>query len=416
MRPQIIKAAAAPAALEVLIHCRRTAAVAKLIDHQLLLPSEEKDLLHAACLQHHSDKAVPAPKGMQRLLRDILGAELSAPISSVRAVLNAYEVPGSGLPLESRLAGILRLADAFDQGMEAQPIDGEDVDELLEQLRSGVDGGLWPERVLDALVEATRPGPMSDAESWRVPVFPQAALLMLSLMRDPMVSVAQVVSATSLDPATAGLVMQLSNSAMFASRTRMSTLPQAINRLGFETVQKVVTSVALRSVFCSPKRQGAWKHSLQVADLAEQLAHRAGVVDPAEAYLAGLIHDVGRIALLSVPLYDSARLLGLESGGCPPVYAENLLLRTDHAALGAQIATGWSLPERMVSAIRQHHRPEDTKNPLAYLLYVAEHLSGSQEDLPSLLRLGTSLKGLGLEWDNVGDCNVSALGVWLAAA
>jgi len=154
-------------------------------------------------------------------------------------------------------------------------------------------------------------------------------------------------------------------------------------------------------------------HSLEVADLSEQLAARTSAIDPAEAYLAGLLHDVGCIALLSMPLYDSARVQGLVHGSCAPVYAENLLLRTDHAALGAQIAVGWRLPETMVEAIRQHHRPE---SPLACLLYVAEHLSGSEEDLPSAIRLETSLKGIGLAWDDVCDCRVSTLGNWLAAA
>ena len=139
--------------------------------------------------------------------------------------------------------------------------------------------------------------------------------------------------------------------------------------------------------------------------------HRDG-----EAYLAGLVHDVGRIALLAMRLYDSARLQGLLHGGCPQVYAEKLLLRTDHAALGAQIAAEWRLPETMVTAIRHHHRPERAENPLAHLLYVAEYLTGAEEDLPSASRLETSLNGIGLEWDDVQNRAVSSLGNWLAAA
>ena len=120
--------------------------------------------------------------------------------------------------------------------MEAQPIDGEEVGEILERLRSGVPAGLWPEESIHALVQSTRPPPIGQADSWRVPVFPQAALRMLRLMRDPEASLADVVKAVSLDPATAGLVMRLSNSALFGSRTRISTLAQAITRLGFEDV------------------------------------------------------------------------------------------------------------------------------------------------------------------------------------
>lgn len=420
MQPYRKTAAASLVAVDV--HCRRTAAVAKLIAHHLFLPSEERNILCVVCLLHHRSISLLAPKGMERLLTDIFGIDapvrgMEAPVPVVvRGVLNAYNVPGRGTPLESRLASILRLADAFDQNMEAQPIDGEGVGEILDRLRGGVQAGLWPEELINALLQSTRPPSIGQVKSWRVPVFPQAALRTLNLMRDPRASLAHVAEAASLDPATAGLVMRLGNSALFGSHTRVSTLSQAIARLGFATSQKVITSAALQPVFDSPKLQEAWQHSLQVADLSEQLACQAGAIDPAEAYLAGLVHDVGRMALLSAPLYDSARLHGLMCGGCPRVYAENLLLRSDHAALGAQIAAGWRLPETMVSGIRQHHRPEKAESPLANLLYVAEYLSGSEEDLPSVIRLEAALKGIGLVWKDIADYTVSAVGNWLAAA
>ncbi|MEO8592054.1 MAG: HDOD domain-containing protein [Candidatus Solibacter sp.] len=412
-----------PSNPEVEVHCRRTEAVAKLMAHHLFLPSEEKDLLCAACLRHHNGTGLLEPQSMQRLLTDVwseapaLLMDDAIPVpTAIRNVLNAYNVPGSGEARNSSLAAILRLADAFDQDMEAQPIDGADVGGILERLRCGVAGGLWPQAVMDALADSTLPQSRGQKETWRVPVFPQAALNMLSLMRDPRVSIALVVQAARLDPATAGLVMQLANSALFGSRGETSTIAGAIARLGFATAQKLIMSSALRGVFGSPKLQEVWQHSLHVADLSEQLARATGGIDPAAAYLAGLVHDVGQLVVLSVPLYDSARLHGLERGGCRPVYAESLLLRTDHAAIGARIAAGWGLPETMVAAIRQHHRPEETGNPLAHLLYLAEHLSGSDEDLPSLVRLEASLRALGLKLGDIDGYTVSALGCWLAVA
>jgi putative nucleotidyltransferase with HDIG domain len=280
----------------------------------------------------------------------------------------------------------------------------------------GVAAGLWPETAMNGLVESIRPQPMTPPESWRVPVFPQAAVLILRMLRDPEASVSDVVKAASLDQATAGLVMQLANSALFGPRSPVSTLSRAIVRLGFATSAKVVTSAALRPLFGSPNLHAAWRHSLLVADLAEQLASRAGIIAPQEAYLAGLVHDVGQFALRSLPVYDLARLHGLERGGCPAVYAEHLLLRTDHAALGAQIAAGWRLPENMVSAIRQHHRPRNADNPLACLLYLAEFISQPDEDLPSKVRLEAALEGCGLVAGDIGGFAVSAVGSWLAAA
>ena len=121
------------------VHCQRTAAIAKLIAHHLFLPSEEKELLFDACLLHHRNTGLFSPKCMKRLLADIFGETEVTPFvddpipAMVRRVLNAFDVPGSGTSLEARLADILRLADAFDLSMEAQPIYGEEVGEILER-------------------------------------------------------------------------------------------------------------------------------------------------------------------------------------------------------------------------------------------------------------------------------------------
>jgi putative nucleotidyltransferase with HDIG domain len=358
---------------------------------------------------------------MERLLGDIfeehpkVRAAASLP-RMIEDVLHAYEMPGAGRPVAERLAGILRLAEALDHAVEAQPLTGDETGEMLEALCGGVDAGLWPENAIRALVVATRQEAKITPESWQVPVFPQAALQMLEQLRDPQACLGRVVKAASLDPATAGMVVRLANSALFGARVPVSTISQAITRLGFATSQRVILSAAMRPLFHSVKLRGAWEHSVEVADICEQLARRAGTVDPAEAYLVGLMHDVGRIALLSGPLYHTARLEGLERGGCPPVYAENLLLHTDHAELGARITEAWRFPRSLVVAIWHHHRAECAENGLSYVLYLAEHVSGSEEDLPSVVRLSISLKGTGLTWEDIEACNVSKLGCWLAAA
>jgi len=403
-------------------HCRRTATVAGLIGRSLSLSAEEQNLLRTTCLLHHDGAGLLAPDCLDRIMRDLFGARALALVSSdripmpVREVLRAYETPGSGSAVESRLAAILRLTDAFDQAMEAEPIDGESVEEIITRLSQAVEGGLWPQEVVHGLKQATQPVEFTEEIVKRVPVFPKAVMRALTLMRDPRASLDDIIAAASLDPGLAGPVMQLANSALFGSRARASTLSQAIARLGFATTQKVITSAAVGPLFASANLRDTWRHSVRVADIADQLASRAGVIDSAEAYLAGLLHDVGRLALLSLPAADAVRLEEAVSGGCAPVYAERLILGTDHAALGGKIAAEWRLPEEMTEAIMQHHRPERTDAPLGFLLYLAECLSGSEEDLPSLVRLERSLQGIGLVWSQVEDCCVSDLGCWIAAA
>jgi putative nucleotidyltransferase with HDIG domain len=385
-----------PEHIDIEGHCHRVGAIANLIAHHLFLSTEEKDLLNSACLLHH-DAGSHAP-------------------ADVRTVLVAFGKPGLGNPLHRKLGAILRLSDAFDGEYRAQPLQHRGATEILDSLRSGVERGMWPRQILDALQECTRPQLMPQPSEWQVPVFPQAALQTLDALRDPRASIPHVVDAARRDPATAGAIVQLANSALYIRHGEASTLSMAVARLGFETARKVVASLAMRPLLFLPKLESLWPHSIEVADLAEQLAGRAAGIDPGEAYLAGLLHDIGRIALRATTLYDAARLRGLEQSGCPAVYAEDLILRTDHAVLGGQIAAMWRLPGHLARAIRQHHRPETATSRLAHILYLAEYLTGSQEDLPSPPRLELALRGSGLTGEALHKCVRSEVGGWLAAA
>jgi len=335
---------------------------------------------------------------------------------TIRGVLSAWRSPGSGGESERKLGEILRLCDAFDQEFEAQPFERMSAAEILAALRAGVAEGLWSQRAMQSLEDCTRPEVLFSPAGWRVPVFPKAAAQTLDAMRNPAVSLNLVVDAAHRDPATAGAVMTLANSALFGACGNVSTLRLAIMRLGFETARRVVLSLAVRPLLYQPKPATLWPHSVEVADLAEQLASRAGGIDPGEAYLAGLLHDVGRIALREAALFDAARLQGLAESGCPATYAEELILRTDHAQMGARIAGEWRLPEPLIGAIREHHHPEAATSRLAHVLYLAEYLACSNEDLPSSLRLALALKNLALCEEQIESCGGSQVSAWLAAA
>ena len=101
-------------------------------------------------------------------------------------------------------------------------------------------------------------------------------------MRDPAASIPNVVEAARRDPATAGAIIQLANSALYADLEQVSALHMAVARLGFDTARKVVASLAMRPLLFLPKLESLWPHSIEVADLAEQLAGRARGIDAAK--------------------------------------------------------------------------------------------------------------------------------------
>jgi len=114
--------------------------------------------------------------------------------------------------------------------------------------------------------------------------------------------------------------------------------------------------------------------------------------------LAGLIHDVGRLAFAIMPLAFQERFRRLADGGCPPVEVEMCLSGRCHGEVGAETLAQWKFPAEIVEAVRWHHRPERSAHPLSSLLYLAEFISESQEDLPSFVRINaaTTLAGVSM--------------------
>lgn len=119
-------------------------------------------------------------------------------------------------------------------------------------------------------------------------------------------------------------------------------------------------------------------------------------VDPARVFLAGLIHDIGRLAFSNMPAAFIERFQRLTDGGCPPVEVEMCLAGRCHGEVGSQTLAEWKFPADIVEAVRWHHHPERSPLVLTALLYLAEFMTDSQEDLPSYIRLNTACRQAGI--------------------
>ena len=387
------------------MHCSRVAALGQAVAHHLFLPTEQKTLLYAASLVHHRTA------GWEVRLTD------SRPVEGeIRALLSAFAKPGGGTEAEQRLAGILRIADAYDQQYQMESLKGRSEDGILCGLRKGVSRGLWGEELVDALEHISTAESLGSPSHWRLPTFAPAAARILSLMQDSEIDLHRLEEAAGSDPATAGRLLSVANSAAFPFRMPVSTLRAAIARLGFRTSRKVIAASITHVVLASRGMESLWLHSLETADLAEQLGQRVHGINPGEAFLCGLLHDVGRLVRNRLSIYDSARLLGLEDGGCPTAYAERATMGVDHAELGAELADYWRLPSLLTEAIRNHHEPEATRSRLAHLLYLTEYLTGGEEDIPSRRRLTIALEGVGISLEDAHAVKATGIANWLAAA
>lgn len=195
----------------------------------------------------------------------------------------------------------------------------------------------------------------------RLPPFPQIALRVLELANEEDTSVQALCELIATDPAFAGEVLTAANSILYAPRYPASSLMQAVGILGTKALQGMCITVAARAymgkAMSHPAMRTLWVHNLACAIIAEDLA-ALGFVDKDVAYTAGILHDVGRVALAVVQPSDYAELLETHRGPAAGILAEErALFGLDHCEAGLQLVSEWRLPEELEPAIFDHHAP-----------------------------------------------------------
>jgi len=189
-----------------------------------------------------------------------------------------------------------------------------------------------------------------------LPLLPQVASQVLALTSQPKVDALQLSNLIHRDPALAGQVLRIANSPAYMPSMPIVSLQQAVARLGMETVTEIVLAASLQSgTFKVPGYEGAlkqlWRHGLASGLFAKEIARllRSNVES---AFLCGLLHAVGKPALLQV-VADAQRERMREKVSRTPVSDDVLraLLAEFHTGVGLRIATSWALPQTVMNAI-----------------------------------------------------------------
>ena len=228
----------------------------------------------------------------------------------------------------------------------------------------------------------TVPSPTLEAlESLDLPTPPGAALAFLQAIAREDASMDQLADLVRREPALAARILSVANSAAFHTGSDMRSLKQTLQMLGVRTLHSIAASIAVREAFSSlPGTRagdfdGFWRHSLMVAELAQAIATETAQAHPEEAYLAGLLHDVGELLLLGGLQADYGKLLGDAAGAEMTLVAlEQAALQTDHAAVGAWLVERWRLPSFMADALLFHHHSLEEvalADPLTRVLWAA---------------------------------------------
>lgn len=226
------------------------------------------------------------------------------------------------------------------------------------------------------------------------------------------------------DTAVATRLMQVVNSAFCGLRNPVGDLKTAVTLLGVDRVRNLALTVSIGGQFSCVTPVGEldparlWDHSVCVATMARRASQQSGLGNPDEAYLAGLLHDLGLLFISQHLQPLVPRVLARTATGLSLTEAEQQVMAFDHAQLGAYVAWRSQLPERIVAAIDYHHEPfvaSAEGHDLAQLVAVANYLAtrygrGSIEGrrLPApteglLAPLGLTLPSLRNLWDELPE-------------
>jgi HD-like signal output (HDOD) protein len=200
-----------------------------------------------------------------------------------------------------------------------------------------------------------------------LPSLPALYLELTDALQSENTSLRQIEEIIEKDIGMATKILQLANSAFIAAHGRVSSLHEALSLIGAETVRSLTLSI---HVFSQSSREPAtaahysalWVHSVAVAALAQRIAmletKKKAISD--EAFTTGLIHDVGKIVLLS-ELPNEYRKVIQEAEGRPQSFHEMEMqhLGCTHGQVGAYLMSIWGLPSTIVQAVEYHDRPSE---------------------------------------------------------
>jgi putative nucleotidyltransferase with HDIG domain len=319
-------------------------------------------------------------------------------LTEVRRAIQHHHERWDGTGYPERLAGnaipvgarILAVADAFIALLSPRPYrDALPLDGALAEIRSQFGAQFDPDvgeallrclerdpgliaslTVVSPGTEAGRTGstgplgaPSLEGMALRLPVMPETVQRLHELSGLDPKPPAEVISLLSADPALSARIMRYANSRKLGFARQITTVSQAVMLLGADKVCNLALGFGLYDSFLSGESQFApWEyigpHGLLTATGARLICQVMGLeAAEDEAFMAGMLHDVGRAVLSQEHPDVYARINERVAAGEDLITVERAMLGTDHAAVGARAAREWGLPHSLVNAIAHHHEP-----------------------------------------------------------
>lgn len=197
-----------------------------------------------------------------------------------------------------------------------------------------------------------------------LPTLPVVVDRIISVASDQKTTTEELAEIVSYDQGMTNKLLKLSNSIYYAQKTKVETIKRAITVIGFDEIIGIALGMGILSSFTdksglSLDMKALWIHGIGVATVSKELAKRTNPGIANKIFIPGLLHDMGKVifAVYFKDEYREVRQFAMEKKK-PLYFAENAILKLDHAILSALLMKRWNFPQSIMLPCRFHHNPE----------------------------------------------------------
>ncbi len=228
-----------------------------------------------------------------------------------------------------------------------------------------------------------------------LPAFPVVVSRVMGMFGDPDVTAEQIADTVKLDQSLTTAVLRRCNSSYFGLRREITSLREAIVYIGLADLKRMIIRSGTAKYFEKKKdgyevEQGElWAHSIAVSTIADKIKDMFGVENSDYAYIAALLHDVGKL-VMSVFVNEKTKKISeiLENEEVSFLDAEMQVLGITHPEIGAKVLEVWKFPEEIITTVRRHHSPMDENST------AIENTVRTADGLAMMMGFGTNADGL----------------------
>lgn len=308
----------------------------------------------------------------------------------------------------------LLLSRATQAATQLQATRPDKVAALLERFTS-------PAKELD--VEPRRTSPVEFLQgNVKLPSLPTLLAELQEVINDPNAGSEKLAAVISKDTGLAAMLLRIVNSAFYSFSSQVETISRAVTVVGTQQLSMLATGGAVTGMFSELPDETIdiadfWKHSIAVGLIAREMAKAGGIRDAERYFVAGLLHDIGRLALFNADPAIGKDVIRVAHGSHELLMdAEEHVVGFTHATFGSMLLRKWNLPMPLVMAVLHHHSPSKAHtHPEPAYVHVADICAKSMGyastgesyvppmDMDAWERIGLSVEQLGAILDTLDD-------------